>query len=93
MDDILVNGVKVPVLGELRNGGLILHRKDLDNSNLMATQRAELVLCYLPHNTYHPFATWQHNVLEKGGDDCTYWGHYYEDFGTAFADYNRRGDK
>jgi hypothetical protein len=38
---------------------------------------------HLTHNTGHPFVTWQRNINE----DSTYWGHYFENYTEAEADF------
>ena len=51
---------------------------------------AEIVLCYLPHNTFTPFVTWQRNVAQF---ESTYWGHYYTSAQAdeAIEDFEKRG--
>jgi hypothetical protein len=47
---------------------------------------AEIVLMHLTHNTAHPFATWQRNIV----DEDTYWGHYFATYAEAEEDFKDR---
>lgn len=77
----------MPTLGETESGGLIKMHRSLPGGR--ATQAAEIVLAYLPHNTITPYATWQRNVTDGG----TYWGHYFraDELDAALADFDKRG--
>ena len=81
------NNVEVFVVKEtLRNGGEVIKRRPR-NGVERGTMAADIVLCFLPHNSVTPFATWQINVAD--GD--TYWGHYFDDITEAEKDFEARG--
>jgi hypothetical protein len=78
----------MPTLDTTESGGEIKMRRTLPYGG-RATQAAEIVLAYLPHNDVTPFATWQRNVADGG----TYWGHYFraDELIEALADFDKRG--
>jgi hypothetical protein len=76
---------EMPTLGTTESGGEIKMRRTLPPGR--ATRPAEIVLAFLPHNTFHPYATWQRNTDDGG----TYWGHYFADPDEALADFEKRG--
>ena len=85
----MVNKERMEVLESLSNGGLVLKRKPMADGPF--TQPSEIVLCKLSHNNDHPYATWQRNIPERGGDGSTYWGHYFTTYEAAVSDFHKRG--
>ena len=76
---------EMPTLDTTESGGEIKMHRSLPGGR--ATQPAEIVLAFLPHNTVTPFATWQRNVK----DGSTYWGHYFRTADEAMDDSEKRG--
>jgi hypothetical protein len=75
---------RLPVLEVLRNGAQVLERRGLPQR--VGYVRAEVVLCHLPDNAHTPFVTWQRNL----DDRACYFGHYFQNYTKARADYAKR---
>lgn len=80
----------MPTLGKTESGGEIKMRRTLDERDGLVP--AEIVLCFLPHNSVTPYATWQRNTAEF---QSSYWGHYFQadELDAAMADFFKRGAK
>lgn len=69
----------------LRNGAQVKMRRTMPVDSMTVTR--EIILCYLPWNEFHPYATWQINA----GEGDAYWGHYFSTSEQALKDYEARG--